>query len=501
MTYYKYLHISAIFFLALTFFMCSSCRIRSSDDLLVANDSTIRIVSPDTLLVSIFNWARSTSSGYVGKNDDPVGPWYEAALPGREAFCIRDVSHQCIGTEILWQGKQNLNIFRKFVENISEAKDYCSYWEINRYNKPAPVDYKSDCDFWYNLNANFDIIDACYKLYQWTGDRTYLTDSVFDRFFRLTLNQFVERWQLQPERIMDRPAFMNLKPTTIKYRYARGIPSYDEQQDDISVGGDLIGMIYNGFRTYAKILKETGRAGISSPYEDKANKYRQLIDSLWFNKEKNTYFGFYKKTDGKFYPGGTSNSEFLLWYQVISDPDLIEKSMLELKNSQVEVLSYLPMLFYRYGYNQFAYDFLKKIYYDKRRMYPEAASGAIEGIVRGMMGVEPSASENRITTCARLIPVTKWITIENIPVFSGLISVRHESSRKTSFANKSQKEFTWRAAFQGNVRQIMVNGKATPAEQYKDALGNIHSYVDVKVIAKSQYTAEADLSLTAGNKK
>lgn len=43
---------------------------------------------------------------------------YEAALPGREAFCIRDVSHQCLGAEILGQGKQNLNMLRKFVGNM-----------------------------------------------------------------------------------------------------------------------------------------------------------------------------------------------------------------------------------------------------------------------------------------------------------------------------------------------------------------------------------------------
>jgi len=494
---YKHLYFYTLVFMTLTCVSGSSCRRVSSNDLLAADDSSIRVASSDTLLVSIFNWARETSDGYVGNDSDPVGPWYEAALPGREAFCIRDVSHQCIGSEILWQGKQNLNMFRKFVENISEEKDYCSYWEINRYNKPAPVDYASDDDFWYNLNANFDIIDACYKLYEWTGNQTYLTDPVFDSFFKLTLNQYVERWQLEPERIMDRPAFMNLKPTTVKYRLARGIPSYDEQQDDISVSGDLIGMIYNGFITYAKMLKITGRVEMSIPYEEMAGQYRQLIDSLWWDKENNTYFGFYKKTDGKFFPGGVSNSEFLLWYQVISDPVRIEKSMLELQNSQVEVLSYLPMLFYRYGYNQYAYDFLKRIYYDNRRMYPEASSGAVEGIVRGMAGVEPSASENRITTCPRLIPKTNWITVENIPVFSGLISVRHESSGKTSFANKSEKEIIWRAAFQGAFQEIIVNGNAMPAEQFADARGNIHSYADITVKARSQHTAEAHLPAQA----
>lgn len=468
-----------------------SCKTNLPDDLAANPGDTIRISSADTTLVNIFNWAKTTSNSYVGDDNDPVGPWYEAALPNREAFCIRDVSHQCIGAEILWQGKQNLNMFRKFVENISETKDYCSYWEINRYNKPAPIDYASDDDFWYNLNASFDIIDACYKLYEWTGNKTYLTDPAFDRFFQLTLNQYTERWQLQPDRIMDRPAYMNLKPGTVQYRYARGIPSYDEQQNDISVSGDLIGMIYNGFRTYARILKVTGRGEMSGPYEEKAGRYLQLIDSLWWDRENSSYYGFYKKTDGQFYPGGSGNSEFLLWYQVISEPARIEKSMLDLQNSQVEVLSYLPMLFYRYGYNLYAYDFLKRIYTDKRRMYPEASSGAIEGIVRGLMGVEPSTVENRIATCPRLTAATTTVTVENIPVFTGLVSVRHESAFKTTFANKSEKPLTWRATFQGSFKQIMSGGKAMPASQFTDAIGNKHSFVDIRVKGKTAVTAEA----------
>jgi hypothetical protein len=469
-----------------------SCTNEKPISLLGSPSDSIRISSSDTMLVKIFNWAQKTSNGYVGSDSDPVGPWYEAALPNREAFCIRDVSHQCIGAEILWQGEQNLNMFRKFVENISESKDWCSWWEINRYNLPAPVDYASDEDFWYNLNANFDIIDACYKLYEWTGNKAYLVHPDFDHFFQITLDQYVERWQLQPDQIMDRPAFMNRKPGTKKYFYARGIPSYDEQQEEISVSGDLVGMIFNGYKTYAKILNLTGRSDESAPYAAKAQVYRQLIDSLWWDKEKLTYHGFFKKSEEKFYPGGISASEFLLWYHVIEAPERIEKSLQELRNSQVEVLSYLPMLFYRYGYNADAWDFLKRIYADKRRDYPEASSGAIEGIVRGMMGVEPTASENRIATCPRLIPETESVTVENIPVFSGLISVQHNTNSQTIFANKSGRPVTWRAVFRGSRSGITVDGKRLEAVQFKDATGTIHSYTDVQVGAQAQVTAEAD---------
>jgi hypothetical protein len=477
-----------------------SCKTGKSPNLLASASDSIRISSSDTTLVKIFNWAQKTSNGYVGKDSDPVGPWYEAALPKREAFCIRDVSHQCIGNEILWQGKQNLNMFRKFTENISETKDYCSYWEINRYNRPAPVDYASDQDFWYNLNASFDIIDACWKLYEWTGNKVYIEDPVFDKFFQLTLNQYVEKWQLQPDKIMDRPAFMNLKPGTKKYRYARGIPSYDESQDDITVSGDLLGMIYNGYKTYAKMLKLRGDSGTGERYAREAARYRHLIDSLWWNEPAQSYYAFYK-SDKKFNTGGISNSEFLIWYGVIEDPARIIKSLRDIGNSQVEVLSYLPMMFYRYGFNREGYDYLVKIFHDKRRMYPEASSGAIEGIVRGLMGVEPSAAENRITTCPRLSPGQAGVSVENIPVFTGLISVRHESAAKTTFANKSDQPVTWRVAFQGSFLQISADGKSMPAEHFTDAVGNIHSYLDISVKARSQITAEADIKHIARNPK
>lgn len=38
---------------------------------------------------------------YAHDGTDSVGYWYEAALPQRETFCMRDVSHQSVGAQIL----------------------------------------------------------------------------------------------------------------------------------------------------------------------------------------------------------------------------------------------------------------------------------------------------------------------------------------------------------------------------------------------------------------
>lgn len=450
----------------------------------------VSLSASDSSLVEIFNWSRDAINSHQGNPSDPVGPWYEAALPNREAFCIRDVSHQCIGNEIAGQGRENLNMMRKFVGNISASKDYCSYWEINRYDKPAPVDYTSDQDFWYNLNANFDLIDAAYKLYQWTGNTTYITSPEFDRFFRLTLNEYVERWQLEPGKIMQRPAFLNRTAATVRFREARGIPSYDEAQEDMTVSADLLAISANGFSTYAKILGLSGKAEEAKKYRETAATYTQLIDSLWWDPATRTYFDFYK-TNQQFYHGGTAKSEYLLWYQVIRDSSRIARALQELQNSQTEVLSYLPMIFYRYGFAREAYAYLKKIYADPRRMYPEASSGAMEGFVRGMMGVEPAAAENRVSTCSRLPAATAWVEVRHIPVFSGLISVKHVSADTTIFSSISAKPFTWRAVFRGAHGQIQVGGKRIKAQHFLDALHTVHSFVDVPVAGATEITAVA----------
>ena len=222
-------------------FLCvfSACTSNKTDFPNIADSKydDLRISSNDTSLVKIFDWAVNTSDSYVGDAIDPVGPWYEAALPQREAFCMRDVSHQCIGEEINGHNKENLNMFTKFVENISEEKDYCSYWEINRHNLPAPVDYENDQDFWYNLNANFDVMNAAYRLYEWTGNETYIKDKRFLDFYALTANEYIERWQLGADDIMNRKAIMNERNTSEKKRFkgVRGLPSYEESVPNLKV--------------------------------------------------------------------------------------------------------------------------------------------------------------------------------------------------------------------------------------------------------------------------
>ena len=76
---------------------------------------------------------------------------------------------------------------------------------------------------------------------------------------------------------------------------------------------------------------------------------------------------------------------------------------------------------------------------------------------------------------------------ENIPVFSGKISILHQSAGSSTFANKSGKELIWRAMFPGNV--AMISGM--DAKHTNDELGNSFSYLDIVCKPGETKTAEA----------
>ena len=143
---------------------------------------------------------------------------------------MRDVSHQAAGAQALGLARYTHNMLRRFAENISSSRDWCSYWEIDRLNRPAPMDYVNDRVFWYNLPANFDVLDTCYRMYLWSGDRSYIEDPVFLNFYHHTVTDYVLRWNLDLAHVMTRETAPQ-DPS-----HFRGDPSYGESRRDIALG-------------------------------------------------------------------------------------------------------------------------------------------------------------------------------------------------------------------------------------------------------------------------
>lgn len=449
--------------------------------------------STDSTLNQVFAGAKRMALSYAHDGSDPVGCWYEAALPQREAFCMRDVSHQSVGAQILGLARHNKNMFRRFAENISEAKEWCTYWEINRYNQPAPADYESDEAFWYNLNANFDVMQACLKMYDWTGDADYLNDSTFTHFYEKSVKEYIECWDLQPEKLMQRPPYMN-RPEGFdlskNFHTCRGLPSYVENFRGLTVGVDLVASLYAGFQAYAQMNQLKGDNAKAEEAMKTALAYRQLLDKEWWSEENQFYQTFWT-TEKKFYRG--EGVPFILWFNATDNRERIRATVKDIlaREWNVENLSAFPALFYRLGYNEEAYNTLIALPHTPRYEYPEVSYGMIEGMTCGLMGLQPSVIGNSVSTCPRLPEGVKEAELKNVPAFDGYLSVKHNGNHATELTNHTTRTVTWKISFPGKHERIEADGKTMETMAHQDIKGNCYSAVEVSLPAGASLKAKA----------
>src|SRR5215469_11577278 len=215
--------------------------------------SDLTFHSSNSSLNESFQWAKQQALLYARLAEGPIGPWYEAALPGRNAFCMRDVSHQTEGAAALRLFEANRNMLHRFADSAAASRDWAAYWEIDGNGNPSSFDYISDSDFWFNLPANFDVLDAAVRMWRWTGDDFYRVDPQFQTFFKETLTDYITEWHLEPDAILTRPRIANLHLKKGMFVDSRGIPSYIEGRRDFILGTDLLAAEFRAIRSYQEI--------------------------------------------------------------------------------------------------------------------------------------------------------------------------------------------------------------------------------------------------------
>jgi len=456
-----------------------------------AREGAIEFESSNTTLVDGFRWAKRQALAYA-RTDGSIGPWYEASLAGRNAFCMRDVSHQSTGAQFLGLGPRTLNMLRRFAANISAAKKWCTWWEITRDNQPAPADYNHDHDFWYDLPANFDVVDACYRQWLWSRDSAYL-DHVFLNFYRHTVTDYVAAWSHGNDGLLEHmPSDGHM-----------GIGTYDEDlQDEVLVGSDLIAAQYAAYRRYAAIAHFRGEADVAAEFDRKADRLKELYNSEWWDSAHNCYFGALGE-DGKFHSdmkegGGRGTLEFPLYYELTAPGPRIEASLKILEQrlaadlsaaqeatSGVEGRSYMADIFYMYGRSSSGYSALMAMMDPalKRREYPEVSYTAIGNLGSGLMGIRPSLQPSVIETFPQLTADTNWAALHHIPTGENTISVKHVATGKTEITNQTGPELTWHAGFPVKREALTVNGKKAQAQSRMRMGGVAESYCEIPVKA------------------
>lgn len=450
---------------------------------------SVRFGGTDTAMVRAFAWAKAGALRYKGKPGDPVGPWYESALPPRDAFCMRDVSHQAIGGAILGLDAENKNMLTLFAKNISAPKNWCSWWEINKHGAPAPEDYRNDKEFWYNLDANFDVLWAAWRLAAWTGDSSYYEDPVFRHFRQQTEDAYISSWALQPDSLLTRPAHPNAPVPFHEqdaFHRCRGLPSYSEGIPNMKMGVDLVAALYRGLQTCSDILKQRGQASAAGTLARRAERYRLHLENDWWSDSLQRYHTWYS-TDDHF--GLGEGETFLLWFDALQDTARARRTIDHLASVRwnVENTSYLPYLFYREGYWDTA---RRTLLYladptTPRCEYPEVSFGVVQAVVLGLMGVDPIPGTRTVKTLYRHRgPDGAWLA--DLPILGTTLTIRHLSPLETAVANTGTRRLVWRAQFSGSFTSARVGRKTLPMHRLADKWGRVLSYVDVPLAAGQQ---------------
>ena len=468
-------------------------------------ESPLALASSDAQLVEAFSWASRQASAYAFEGD-AVGPWFEAALPGREAFCMRDVAHQAMGGHALGLQAHLRNMLGRFAGNISDARDWCSLWEIDRHNRPAHADYRNDRDFWYNLPANFDVLDACYRMFLWSGDPAYVTDPVLLHFYDRTVTDYVERWKLGLDQVMTRPRLMNQSPTAdpdAKFARSRGIPGYNEETDDFVAGLDLLAAQYAGYHAYARIQEARGNFAAARTWLAKAADVKALVNNQWWDEKTGGFFDHLTTAHVLAHRSANAWNSAELYWPVASDGEHLRRSLTRLvdqigrsRSGPIEEQSHHPEILYRFGVPDVAYDqILDLTRRDRaRREYPEVAYSVAGAVVTGLMGVSVDPvtpgreaalldyfANQFVMTLPQLTTRTPWAEISHLPVRANDLTLRHDGVTATVFTNNRGPAVVWRAAFPGRHDTLIVNGAPVKAARLVLPPGREVSFVRVVV--------------------
>jgi hypothetical protein len=429
--------------------------------------SSLQFDSSDEKLVRAFQWAKSQAMAYAHDDSDPVGPWYEAALPGRDAFCMRDVSHQTTGAAALGLYPQNRNMLERFATAVSPGRDWAGYWEIDKFGHPSAADYLSDNDFWYNLPANFDLLDSIVRMWRWTGDNNYLNDPSFRRFLESTATVYVNAWDLRANTILKRPRIMNQRLSKGKFVQARGIPSYAEGESNFNLGTDLLAAEYRAFESLRSVAINRHQVSLAEQYSNSANDILHLIEHTAWSERDHHFMGFFSQ-DGSTHGSGDA---MVLYFGATKDSGHVRaalshiKSAAYLKSVGIEEESYLAQTFYRFGENEAAYERIMDLTRpDKnRREYPEVSFSVIGAMVTGTMGIEvvhDGSSEHPVLhSFSRLTKNSDSATLMGVRILANLVDLEHVGNRRSTLINRSGPTLHWQATFSGKVPFLIVNGR------------------------------------------
>jgi hypothetical protein len=434
-----------------------------------ANQAGLEFHSSNSEANAAFAWAKQQALAYVRPQAE-IGPWYEAALPGRGAFCMRDVAHQTTGAAALGLFEANRNMLSRFAISAAASRNWAGWWEIDGKGLPSSFDYLSDDDFWFNLPANFDVLDASVRMWRWTGDDAYRADSGFQLFFRKTLTDYLAQWQLRPDEILSRPRIVNRRLAKGQFVDSRGIPSYFEAPKNFNLGVDLLAAEYRAILSYQEIATTADDKNLANRLRSTADAIQQMIETVSWSAQQHHYYGVLQ--NGK--RGSGSADTYVLYFDAAKNPEHIRGALDFIsdaaywKTINIEEESYVPLVLFRYGRADTAW----RVLFDlaapgkARREYPEVSYAVVAALVSGAMGIEAAHAGDAydLETLAQPMSGSDSLWVSSLQIRKNTLDVMHTGKTRTALVNRHGGAIRWKAAFAGNWDRLTIDGKSQSAE-------------------------------------
>ena len=432
--------------------------------------SSLEFHSSNAALNASFAWAKQQALAYAHTGSDSIGSWYEAALPGRDAFCMRDVSHQTQGAAALGLFAANRNMLDRFALSASPSRNWTGYWEIDSMGQPSTADFLSNDDFWFNLPANFDVLDAIVRMWRWTGDNTYRNDPRLQEFFRKTLTDYLTQWQLKPNTILARPRIANRRLKEGKFVDARGIPSYSEGRKDFNVGVDLLAAEYRAIRSYQEIAASPTDRRLAKKLQETADGIQHILETVAWSPEQRHFNGVIQQGSH----GYGSADTMVLYFGAVKDEEHLRGALDYVANPaywktiNIEEESYAPLVLFRYGGRDAAYRVLLDLSdpAKPRREYPEVSYAVVAGVVSGAMGVEPARIDVGYDVQSLPQPMNKGDeqALASLPIGQNVLDLVQHGDTMQRLTNRKGAAIRWRAEFPGIEQQLTANGQPVHVE-------------------------------------
>lgn len=495
-----------------------------------------QVSSDNATVAALFGWAKVKANSWVRQTCAPgivnmdewhasgtgaavYTPSYWAGYPFRSYYYARDFAHQFIGAHMLGLDAQNKAMLTAFASTATVARKGYPVWALNFDGSIGRTDYSSDTSFVRELPAPFELAQRVANGYRWTGDSGYASAAgPLYTFVQNTVSSFIDEHDGFLTDGTANGRQVHLAQESGSNIFA-GVASYNEGAPGNPVeAADALSSQYQAYLAMQALARANGDDTTANTYGTKAVDLQAYYNNPWsvysaadptsvvrsydLNATKSIAWGgemsWFPPMKRIFYPGSRRN-QYMSW---------LNTSALSATPTNLEAVTYLPDAFFAvhdgttaWAWMQYVYNHINDVHggYGNNFVngdYPEVSFTLVGQVVAGLLGIEPDAHGNRLSTLSQL-PASgmNWLQVAHIPIGKGMITVRHDGATRSTLTNEStagEAQMRWHARFAGVYSTLTVNGVPAKAriEQPEGSGGPTYTYVDVTVHPQSTVTVQ-----------